>query len=367
MDTGNSVRSEYDRSIDFVRFVAFFLVFYTHFINRGGNSIPANTDAWWNNPLIQLLAHFGGQGVPVFFFLTGFLLGRLLYKEYLETHRISIKSFFIRRMLRIWPLYFLFIALCSFANLFASTPTLNAQEIPYLFTFSYNWGQIFASLPGSMASITWSISVEEQIYLLLPLLLLFIPTKRFGLVITLFLSVGIFTTVSADFGLPLNTARNTFAYLLPVGFGLLLATHEESLRMRMPRGKFLRLLAISLFILYPITFSYITSYSLLTFCLTPLWGFSVLILADQYIDFSSLFGKISSRIGRISYGCYLYHWAIWTVIVGRNILSDRQRGISFWGVIVCFVITVIVSELSYRYLETPFLRLRKRFQVVPSP
>ncbi len=59
-------------------------------------------------------------------------------------------------------------------NLFAYSPTLVSKEIPYLATFTYNWGQIFGEVPGTMATITWSISVEEQIYLIFPILLIYL-------------------------------------------------------------------------------------------------------------------------------------------------------------------------------------------------
>jgi peptidoglycan/LPS O-acetylase OafA/YrhL len=60
------LNSVYDPTIDFIRFIAFFLVFFTHFINRGGNGITVNTGQWWNNEFIQRIADFGGQGVTLF-------------------------------------------------------------------------------------------------------------------------------------------------------------------------------------------------------------------------------------------------------------------------------------------------------------
>lgn len=98
------------------------------------------------------------------FWLNWVLLGRLLIREFKEHGTISVKSFYLRRILRIWPLYIAFIILCGAFNLVANSPTLTTSEIPYLATFTYNWGQLFGSIPGTMATITWSISVEEQIY-----------------------------------------------------------------------------------------------------------------------------------------------------------------------------------------------------------
>ena len=77
--------------------------------------------------------------------------------------------------------------------------------------------------------------------------------------------------------------------------------------------------------------------------------------------------KLVIYIGRRSYGCYLFHWAIWTVMVGRNVFSYETDGFSVIGVVVGFSATVLISALSYKYFETPFLRFRKRFQKVASP
>ena len=77
--------------------------------------------------------------------------------------------------------------------------------------------------------------------------------------------------------------------------------------------------------------------------------------------------KLGVYIGRRSYGCYLFHWAIWTVMVGRDIFSTEKGGFSVIGVLVGFGATVLVSSFSYKYFETPFLRYRKRFQKVLSP
>ena len=72
-------------------------------------------------------------------------------------------------------------------------------------------------------------------------------------------------------------------------------------------------------------------------------------------------------VGRRSYGCYLFHWSVWTVMVGRDLFSSKTEGFSVIGVFIAFAITVGVSAGSYRFFETPFLRYRKRFQRVVSP
>lgn len=364
-------RTSYDSRIDLVRFFAFFLVFFTHFVNKGGNALPESDDLWWSAPVLQRLADFGGQGVPIFFALTGFLLGRLLIKEYSTHGSIKVRYFYLRRIYRIWPLYFLFVILCLLANPFANgTPAVNLIELPYLLTFTYNWGQIYGSLPGSMATITWSVSVEEQIYFIFPLLLVISKRPRFRIVAIGLVLSGLLTLIMADTQLLPGAARQTTAYLLPVGVGLFCAIYEGALRKNLTRGNVFTLIALLYSIIYPSMFKIISGTSLsntLTMILTSLLFPAILHLSDKFMRRNSFPLMILARIGRISYGCYLYHWAVWTVMTGKEILYSPSEGFSIIGVIVAFCVTVIISEISYRYFESYFLKRRKSFQRVVAP
>lgn len=367
--SGKSLAS-YDPAIDFIRFIAFFLVFFTHFINRGGNAIQVDTGQWWNNQFIQRIADFGGQGVTLFFGLTGFLLGRLLIRELEENNSVSIKSFYLRRILRIWPLYFAFIIFCGVMNFFAHSPTLVSKEIPYLTTFTYNWGQIFGEVPGTMATITWSISVEEQIYLIFPILFLLLARKtatRYALILMI---SGLISILGCLYIWNITPDRFTPAFLLPVGVGLLTARFEgkfQNLSLKLWKRLFV-LILIATYVLFFRNIAALDNFRFLTFI-----G-SATLLPALLFAFRSFIAKSDSRliqgaiyIGRRSYGCYLFHWAVWTVMVGRNLFSSETGGFSVLGVLVGFAITVCVSAISYRFFETPFLRYRKRFQRVLSP
>lgn len=367
MDRSNS----YDVRIDVVRFFAFFLVFFTHFVNQGGNAVSESAKAWWNHEFIQHIADFGGQGVPIFFALTGFLLGRLLIRESEVHGSISVSNFYLRRILRIWPLYFLFIFICFAANPFASgTPALNASEIPYLISFTYNWGQVYASLPGSMATITWSISVEEQIYAVLPLLLILTKRPKFKIIATLFICAGIATLILADIEALPSAARQTTSYLLPVGLGLIVAIYENNFRSIFIKRTLVTTIALFFVLIYPLFFKFINDASFsstATMILTSLYFIALLHLSDKFLNVAAPLSRLIGRIGRISYGCYLYHWAVWMVMTGKEILYTPDSGFSILGVLVALALTVVISELSYRYFESWFLKRRKIYQRVPSP
>ena len=362
--------SAYDPSIDFVRFLAFFLVFFTHFINEGGNGITVNTGQWWNNELIQRVADFGGQGVTLFFSLTGFLLGRLLIREFKEHGTVSVKAFYLRRILRIWPLYFVFITMCAVLNLFSNSPTIVSSEIPYLATFTYNWGQIYGNIPGTMATITWSISVEEQIYLLFPVLFL-VMAKKSSTKYAIFLIISGFASVlSCLYIFEISADRFTPSFLLPVGVGLLTARYEDKY-FTSPQALRNSLLLVLLLIFYILSFRDIVDSSIfqsLAYIGSAFLLPALLLVSRSVIGRNQNWAlKFTVYIGRRSYGCYLFHWAIWTVMVGRDIFSTEKGGFSVIGVLVGFATTVLVSSFSYKYFETPFLRIRKRFQKVVSP
>ena len=360
----------YDPAIDFIRFIAFFLVFFTHFINRGGNAIEVDTGQWWNNQFVQRIADFGGQGVTLFFGLTGFLLGRLLIRELEENNSISIKSFYLRRILRIWPLYFAFILFCGAMNFFAQSPTLVSKEIPYLATFTYNWGQLFGELPGTMATITWSISVEEQIYLIFPLLFLLLVKKSSTKYAVLLIISGLVSVFGCLYIWDINPDRFTPAFLLPVGIGLLTARSEENFKNLTPKiwKQFLVTILLALYVLIFRNLLESNNLRFFTFVGSALLLPGLLFVCRRFVaESGSRLIQGAIYVGRRSYGCYLFHWAVWTVMVGRNLFSTKTGGFSVLGVLVGFAITVCVSAISYRFFETPFLRYRKRFQRVLSP
>ena len=362
--------TSYEPALDIIRFFAFFAVFFTHFVNAGGNAIQVDSDQWWNTDFIQGIAAFGGQGVTLFFGLTGFLLGRILIKEFQIKGKVSIRMFYIRRVLRIWPLYFGFLILCVFLNRFANSPTITPQEIPYLLTFTYNWGQIYGGLPGTMATITWSISVEEQIYLIFPILFLLLVKKNARNLSILLMILGAFSVFLSLYPLDISAERFTPAFLLPVGVGLFCAVYEDKIRnaktSKVSTSLVLVTLLAYIWIFHVMVsiqelrfFSYVASASVLPCALYITRGI-------QH-DSLSILSRLLAYVGRRSYGCYLFHWSVWTVMVGKGFGFETTEGFSIPGVLIGMLATVLISSLSYRFFELPFLRLRKRFQQVESP
>ena len=156
------LHENYDAGIDVVRFLAFLFVFIHHFIFRGGNSISVDSQQFWSNSIVDRITFFGSEGVTIFFCLSGYLLSKLLLKELSDTGRISVRSFYLRRILRIWPLYFSYIIFCLLSSYILGGQAIKNSELTTLLTFTYNWQQIFVDESRGMPAILWSISVRSK-------------------------------------------------------------------------------------------------------------------------------------------------------------------------------------------------------------
>lgn len=358
----------YDLGIDFVRFIAFFLVFLHHFAYKGGNSLSQHPDAYWTNAYIDSIAFFGSEGVTIFFCLSGYLLSRILISELVNTGKLSVKSFYLRRILRIWPLYFAFIIICILINPLMGNQKLMNSELPFLLSFTYNWQQLFTGNSRGMAAILWSISVEEQIYLLLPLLLLLFHRSGIKKLAILLIAIG-FSCRIVFFINDLNLYRNTFSYMSTIGIGMFFAIYERSARIWFNRNRnLLRFVLISIIIgyiyLFKLIFS-VGSLGIIAFDLTAMVSiFLLLILSGNERGHANRIIRFFAYFGRRTYGMYIYHWPVLGFMVSRGIFYDEVVGISIHGLVIAFICVVLISVISYRFFEKPFLDLRKKYQFI---
>ena len=168
----------YFRNLDGIRFIGALMVIIHHI--EQNKSVFGIRNAWTNS----VIQSIGPLGVNLFFTLSGFLITYLLIHEYNSNKAIDIKSFYIRRILRIWPLYFLLIILGFFLLPLVVPAEFNVFNLP-------NYGQrllLFCTFLPNVSYIVngttpfvhqlWSIGVEEQFYLVWPLLILLSPGKK---------------------------------------------------------------------------------------------------------------------------------------------------------------------------------------------
>jgi peptidoglycan/LPS O-acetylase OafA/YrhL len=362
--------SFYIPELDSLRFFAFVLVLIHH-----------TPDSELVKPW-GVLNTYGWIGVDLFLCLSAFLFTRLLYEEYKETGSLNIKNFYIRRAFRIWPLYLFFLALALILTLQKVdwNAALSMRTVGML-TFTDNfmtarWGyntDIFYS------SHLWTISYEEQIYLILPWILLLLyrlkptTTRLFLLVIglagTFIRAVMICRGVSHPdiWVLPFSHFDSVLAGII-IGLGVF----DKYLK-RIPSIVWLSLGILALWqVSHLPNVTRIQWKLMLTYPLVGI-GMSLIIYSltqgNLGVLSALLRNNVLAYLGKISYGLYVYHKlgiSLATPITAQFVEPTRLLMYPATRLLFAFLITVFISILSYQVLEKPFLKLKERFAVIAS-
>jgi peptidoglycan/LPS O-acetylase OafA/YrhL len=360
----------YRPGLDLLRAVAFLLVFVAHGLMSELNQATQ----------IGALARTGEFGVAIFFFLSSYLITELLLREKRDIGTVLIPQFYARRILRIWPLYFSVIGVGWFYGHFSASHTLSLAWVASLVLLCTNWYTAGHGFPPGFLFPLWSISLEEQFYLAWPLLVKYLsPAALFG-VASLLMSASYLTlAILLDHGRNLDPAIFVNS-LVQFQFFALGSMTALVLRGRIPKvGKSLRwaMLAAGLLCLRaaqsavfaddpttPHDFTHIAP------CyLAALAGCLCLFFCFLQLGTGRLM-KPFLYLGKISYGLYVYH-VLWLGLARDLLLrlaGTRMSAIEFQltAMAIALPATIVTAMISYRYLETPFLKLKKRFTVVAS-
>ena len=310
----------------------------------------------------------GFLGVDVFFVLSGFLITTLLLRERQSTGRISLKNFYVRRSLRIFPLYYAVLSLLVLYFLLsgdsASQGSQFFAELPYHATYTSNWVEM-----KSVMAITWSLSTEEQFYLVWPpmLALLFYRTLPLLLVFLLVnqaLNFGALDGMLARLGIPYADHEILQSTLTPIILGVLLSfvlqtRRGHSVLKRWLRGPILWV-AVVLMLLAANMPGDIRGWPRLSFHVMTSLCLAGVVLQPSHRLVRALEWRPLVLVGVVSYGIYLLHMlvrdAVWRVLVRTGVEVPEV----FF--VLCLVLTVVASAISYRTFERPILRLKDRFR-----
>lgn len=306
----------------------------------------------------------GLHGVDLFFVISGFLITTLLLRERDRTGRISLRGFFMRRTLRIFPLYYTVLLIhVLFVSLFKQeTPGGEAfwTNLPYHLTYTSNWTS--ASGPFSHA---WSLATEEQFYLLWPVLLIVLGGTRSVLAIVAFLVAQAFCadidpgTRGAAAGFALEVVRR-----VPVTIcgGILIAFCLHSRRgYGMARwvcgGRWAPLAAAA------------AAVALLASDAFPGIGYAIgaslvvlvcsCVVREDHVAAPALSTAPAVSIGRVSYGMYLMHVLVIAGVHRLEMAALPQASVPLFVVVTAC--TWGVAAVSFRYYESFFLRLKAQF------
>jgi peptidoglycan/LPS O-acetylase OafA/YrhL len=313
----------------------------------------------WNHMMRFMLPIGGWIGVDVFFVLSGYLITSILLHELRETGKISFYNFYARRALRLIPA----LAIVAVFQLVRSVFSQNGNEIReatlVAMVYIENWNMIYGWWPIDYMGTTWSLSVEEQFYLLWPLTLVFIVNKR--PLVWIVASVTAMTLAELLFWRGGGAAtEHTLQFSLgirPVGLliGIAIAFLPIS-RWRMPPLMApAMLLAIGSIALAADRSAYVFLSAPLAVSLATA---ILIICTNQSGPVTATLSATPIRyIGKISYGLYLYHVPILLLAEEHKVhLPFFLYGV---GILVLVFATAI---LSYEFVEKPILGLKGRFQ-----
>ena len=312
----------------------------------------------------------GSTAVSIFFVLSGFLITWLLVRESDLTGQISLRDFYIRRTLRIFPAFYVFWIVC------VTAAVLRGVQIPWREVWSsfFYVGDYYDALrhgTGGIMGITWSLGVEEKFYLLWPFIFACLhrnPAKL--LKVGCFFIVGIWlyrVVLCLTFSLPTDYLRYAFESRFDnILYGSVLALAFRMVKLDpvlravkrvplMPIGLAASLLGLTFLeeragATYCYVFGMALDATIIAVALIQL----VYLAALQnwtWLDHPAL-----RFLGRISYSLYLYHIVV-AATVDHYLPNLRLR----WAYPLIYAASVLVAYASYRLVEKPFLRLKDRF------
>jgi peptidoglycan/LPS O-acetylase OafA/YrhL len=301
----------YRPELDALRFFAFLCVFQHHVpFTLGLDRIFPQR--------IHELQEAGSYGVCLFFLLSAYLITELLCKERDESNDIHLQAFYIRRVLRIWPLYFGFL---GFGFIFGLLMPHFKIEPSRLFAFLLLSGNWYTGLFGWTASPIfplWSISVEEQFYLLIPAIMKYGGKRAIwaASVLFLMLSYGVLAWLGQrDTEVNVGVWTNSFVQFQFFAAGCILAL---VLRARVPRLRtYWRPAMLACGLLFWMAATRVTRHVPAHPGAGPLCLMYALILIGTVIIFLAFLGMKASLVpkplrylGQISYGLYVFHYFI---------------------------------------------------------
>ncbi|MEY9103668.1 acyltransferase family protein [Sinorhizobium fredii] len=345
-----------DRQLDGLRAVAVSLVLYAHFFAADGS-------------------HWGHIGVRLFFVLSGFLITRLLLDARADTRfeaGTALGSFYARRALRIFPPYFAVLGFVWLIGLEHSKEVL-AWHALYLSNF---WYALQNEWTPWVLCHTWSLSIEEQFYIVWPLVVLVAPRRSIAGI-----CVGVIAfSLAFRFYWPLTGTPSLARDLLPpasmdaLAAGGLLAVHRSRNEAwpQWVRKSWIPLMAISLIILWlrpvPKTplLEWLAWVGLEIFPLVPL----ALLVGSCARGIAGPLGRLfecalMTALGRISYGVYLYHAIVLAAVVqAQSFIPVHVSEQGMGRFLVAGAGTLVLASISWFAFEQPLNALKRHFPYV---
>ena len=355
--------------MDFIRFIAAMLIVLGHGF--------AVWNSYYRSPgppslIMTYVDEFianAALGVELFFFISGFLITYILLREKEMMGKISIGKFFARRALRIWPLYFLLIAITPMLVTWLDVDTPNYMaNIFFVGNFdvigSERWHFPFAHF--------WSIAIEEQFYVVWPFVIAFLPKKSLAYVFGALITVSILSRLYVwhfcpnSWNIYLNTICRMDTLVIGGACGL---AFQRGAKFQLKWGLLLVTFGFLIFMLVTSNSKswqgmYDSMFKKFLY-LAPMALLTLHYITRPRLKEESKVKKAFNYLGKSSYGLYMIHNILILIVLKEIMLAnDMNDGTIFW--LIYLGLTFITVIISFELVEKPFLRLKKYFTVLKT-
>jgi len=334
----------------------------------------------WLQSAQTVIGDAGGFGMCLFFLLSAFLITELLRREHEVTGGLRLGAFYLRRILRIWPLYFLFLIPCALVGryFFRSEPVLEIGRLLAFLGLVGNWYTAQHGWTSNPVAPLWSISLEEQFYLIWPPLFHRLGPPGIRRMAWILVPGSMGTVLLLDHFSPNISPGiwvNSLVQFQFFAWGALLALRFKGASPPLGGGTRVGfvLVAAALWIwaagpagVFDPTPAH--PFRLLVGYEAVAVGTVLLFLAALGLPAGCIPGWVA-YLGKISYGLYVFHYFclgaarhVQEALHSHHLAPAAYAGVQTVG--IGFALTVGLAALSYRYLETPFLRLKEKIEVI---
>lgn len=332
--------------------------------------------------LLVIIGHFYRDiikvaqfGVTLFFFVSGFLITKLLIYEYDKANTVHLKEFYLRRFFRLYPALLFMLLISVVVILTYGYPLIITDILAGIFYFTNYFLVYFKPvLPAEnyplVSGVLWSLSVEEHFYLLFPFLFLLLFGKKngiFSIVLLALLFLFLIVKILVFTQVPYSDATRiiyftTHCRVDSILFGCLAAiwmySGSSQRYMNALKSKAIAIVALIVLLLTELMpfpfFQNTLKYTFEGIC------FLLIIPGFQFREQNGWMrriveNKVMTYVGKLSYSLYLFHWVARAIVN----LYIPQKGI-YWYVLG-IAMTIVLSLISFYYVEKPFLAIRRKF------
>ena len=375
----------YFKNLDALRFLAFLVVFVSHIVLFLGYEGKGTLFNKYKNIFLAQ----GDLGVSFFFVLSGFLITFFLFSEKDKNGFISFYNFYIKKFLRIFPVYFLVVLLGFFVIYplvlksgfyFPFSSIAPIKTLPWYLLFIVNFKMAFSSVNSLVLAVLWAVSVEVQFYIVWPILVSYLSLKNILRFILILISISfLYRFFYYD---NYNIVKySTFSVMSDLAIGALVAyvmmyTNKIKNSIEaMPKWQIASVYICGIFIclfrnfLPDISsgFTYRFLYTLLPVIVSVFFAFIILeqnLAKYSFVKFGRF--KLFNYLGIRSYGLYCYHLVSLFIVLyvfGMFKTQSPHDSILLFAIetILVLLLTILLSVISYTYFEKKFLTLKNKF------